>query len=221
MKKQGSANATINRKLAALSKVLNFAHSRQWIDGVPKIERMREPQGRIRWFTKEEEEQITSWFTRTGYEEMSHIVVFLIDSGIRLGELSKLRWNDVKDGVTHVRESKSGKPRSIPQTGRIKGLVPHLRGTAPLDQEHVFSTPYAMIGKRWNQCREALNKTDDPEWVIHTLRHTFVSRLVQKGHNLRVVQELAGHSSLLITQRYAHLSPANLVSAISSLDLVE
>lgn len=52
----------------------------------------------------------------------------------------------------------------------------------------------------------------------HTLRHTFASRLAQKGILLKAIQELLGHSNIQTTMRYTHLSPTELRSAIDSLE---
>ncbi|MDP6213177.1 MAG: tyrosine-type recombinase/integrase, partial [Candidatus Thalassarchaeaceae archaeon] len=56
------------------------------------------------------------------------------------------------------------------------------------------------------------------EAVPHALRHTFCSKLVQLGVQIKVVQELAGHESIETTLRYAHLAPRNLRSAIDLLN---
>jgi site-specific recombinase XerD len=53
---------------------------------------------------------------------------------------------------------------------------------------------------------------------VHVLRHTFCSHLAMYGAPARAIQELAGHSELTMTQRYMHLSPAALDSAIQLLD---
>jgi len=60
-------------------------------------------------------------------------------------------------------------------------------------------------------------KADQATWV-HILRHTFCSHLAMKGAPARAIQELAGHQDLTTTQRYMHLSPAALDSAIRLLD---
>jgi site-specific recombinase XerD len=52
----------------------------------------------------------------------------------------------------------------------------------------------------------------------HDLRHTFCSRLVMKGVDIRTVMELAGHKSISVTMRYAHLSPEHNQAAIEKLD---
>jgi site-specific recombinase XerD len=55
------------------------------------------------------------------------------------------------------------------------------------------------------------------DYVPHDLRHTFASWLVQKGVSLYEVRDILGHSSIKLTERYAHLAPENLVGAISKL----
>ena len=53
----------------------------------------------------------------------------------------------------------------------------------------------------------------------HTLRHTFASRAVMAGVDIRSVQELMGHSTIMMTMRYAHLSPAHLRTAVNKASL--
>ena len=59
---------------------------------------------------------------------------------------------------------------------------------------------------------------EDKEFVLHALRHTCASRLVNKGIDLYVVKEWLGHSSIQITERYAHLAPQKLANAVSALE---
>ena len=59
---------------------------------------------------------------------------------------------------------------------------------------------------------------DDSHFVPHICRHTFASRLVQRGVGITVVQQLCGHKTLEITLRYAHLAPSNLDEAIKKLE---
>ncbi|MDO8738316.1 tyrosine-type recombinase/integrase, partial [Candidatus Deferrimicrobium sp.] len=55
-------------------------------------------------------------------------------------------------------------------------------------------------------------------WIIHAMRHTFASRLVRKGIDLYSVKGLLGHSSITVTERYAHLNPAKLQAAVAVLE---
>ncbi|NMM78318.1 hypothetical protein B2J88_35350 [Rhodococcus sp. SRB_17] len=63
--------------------------------------------------------------------------------------------------------------------------------------------------------REFLGYGEDEQFVFHVLRHTFVSRLVQRGVSLKVCSELAGHRTIITTMRYAKLAPRNLTDAIN------
>jgi len=75
-------------------------------------------------------------------------------------------------------------------------------------------TPYRSFRTAFKTaCRHADLKDVTP----HVLRHTFASRLVMKGVDLRTVQELGGWSSLELVQRYAHLSPGHRAEAVERL----
>ena len=78
---------------------------------------------------------------------------------------------------------------------------------------------YAQCRHAWDLMRKALNvDPDDTGFVWHGCRHTFCSRLVQRGVNLAVVKELARHKDIKTTLMYAHLDPSNLRDAILCLD---
>lgn len=66
--------------------------------------------------------------------------------------------------------------------------------------------------------RKGLGLAEDDQFVPHCLRHTFCSRLVQKGVSLSKVQKLAGHKTLAMTMRYSHLGDENLDEAVASLN---
>ena len=69
-----------------------------------------------------------------------------------------------------------------------------------------------------NRVRWVSQKARLEHWGVHILRHTFCSHLAMRGAPARAIQELAGHQNLSTTQRYMHLSPAALDSAIRLLD---
>jgi len=70
------------------------------------------------------------------------------------------------------------------------------------------------LPKEWEQW---LKKVEIDNFKWHDLRHTFASRLVMAGVDLYTVSKLLGHHSLGMTQRYAHLAPDYLQSAVNSL----
>jgi len=214
---EGKSNATINRRLSALSKMLKFAKERGYITSVPKIDRKREGKGRIRFFTPQEEQEIIQWFEFTGNKDMAELVVVAIDTGMRRGELLRIEGRDVNDTLINIWETKSSHPRTVPMTQRVKNIL-HARKER-LGEGLLFpNVTEDSIRYAWDIMRENKGQSDDPQFVFHTLRHTFVSRLVQRGVNLKQVSELAGHTNIATTMRYAHLAPRNLVDAIKVLE---
>ena len=66
--------------------------------------------------------------------------------------------------------------------------------------------------------RGNLGKSNDKEFVLHTLRHTYASRLAQQGVSIQIIAELLGHSNTTITMKYAHLSVQSLGKATEQLE---
>ena len=216
-KDQGNSDATINRKLSNISKALTYAYKRQLIDKKPQVEWRKENKGRIRFFTHEEELKITSLLRLQSQDEMADFVTFLIDTGLRRGEALRLIPEDFignKIIVWEKRHSKNRESRAVPLTRRAQKIIK--------DRAHrtgkLFKLTRTQIRDKWNRVRGHLNYHDDPHFVLHTLRHTCASRLVQNGITIQVVKEWLGHSSLSVTLRYAHLSKDSLGDAVAALE---
>ncbi|MFN4278280.1 MAG: tyrosine-type recombinase/integrase [Ferrovibrio sp.] len=213
---RGNAGGTVNRKLAALSKMLHFARKRGWITEVPEIERDSEYAGRLRWLTWEEERKVLGFLRYIGAHDVCDLAIFLIDTGSRLSEALSLRWIDTMPRKVTFCVTKSDEIRSVPLTKRVQGILERRRKTNP-------DGPFIGISKRtlrsvWDRMRAHL-KMDDV--VLHTLRHTCCSRLVQGGADLRRVQLWMGHKTIQITLRYAHLAPDDLEVCLSILEAGE
>ncbi len=216
-KNKGNSLSTVNRKYSALSVMIKFAQKRGYIDKMFEITKYKEPEHRIRWISDQEEKQILDYFDKVK-PVVSDIVKVLIDTGLRCGELWRLTVNDVSDTHLTVWISKGGKPRTIPLTKRARSVLK--KYTEGRDgKEQVFSQwNNWKLTHYWGRVRAHLSLTKDAQFVPHILRHTFCSRLVQKGVPLSHVQRLAGHSDISTTLRYAHLSQSDLDEAILALE---
>jgi len=215
----GSSNATINRKLAALSKMFTVAHRRGGVGIKPHFPRKREAQGRIRFLTQEEERALLRTMEHFGKEEHRDACIVLIDTGLRCGELWRLTAGDVtlSTDMLHVWETKADLPRSVPMTARVKGIIrPKVHGASRGDR--LFPYDNWWMRSAWERVRSHLGHAEDPQFVPHMLRHTCASRLVQRGVALKVVQEWLGHKTISQTMRYAHLAPATLSDAAKVLE---
>lgn len=230
---ENNGPSTINRKMAIISKILGYAHRHQVIKFKPHIKSQREPDGRMKYYTHEEEKALIDKLLeldspRNKFKSVSDFFTICIDTGMRRGELLNLEWEDVDFEKRQVvlpdpDMIKAALPRSIPMTTRVRELFiarklhrnkcerPFLMTGHQLDaQVQKFKDAVVNTGERY------MDIEDVP--LFHTCRHTFISRLLQKGVPLTTVRELAGHRDIGTTMRYAHLSPNNHVDAISLLE---
>jgi integrase len=222
---QGLGNGTINRKLSALSTMLRFAKNRGWVQQVPHIPRQKEKRHRIRWLSPEEEVRVLELCA--GWPEMEDLVAFLLDTGMRISEALRLTWSDFDkdDSRTWARiwDSKNGQPRSVPLTARAKTLVERRQQESQFSDPPVatlFTMTRHQADKKWAMIREEMGLEQDKEFVIHALRHTCASRLIQDGVDLPSIQQYLGHKDYQTTLRYGHLAPRNLVNAVVSLEKI-
>lgn len=216
LRKRGNSNATINRKLAALSKLLRKAYKMGDIHSLPEFRRQKEKSGRIRFLERDEEERLFAAI-RSRDENAYRLAVFLVDTGCRLGEAIGLIWNDIQGNRVSFWITKSGRSRTIPLTARAKQvLMPP--GDGPRGKG-----PFAMLTQPqfraiWNEAKVEVGLGSDDQVVPHILRHTCASRLVQGGIDIRRVQMWLGHQTLAMTMRYAHLATHDLDGCVTVLE---
>jgi len=213
LKEAGNTGGTVNRKLAALSKVLSHAHRRSHVSAMPHFEHQTESAGRVRYLTPEEEDQAVATLTAQGRLDHAEVLVVLVDTGLRPSELWRLEERDINyvNNTLTVWQPKNSHPRSIPMTRRVVSIMARRK-------DLVF--PYAndWFSYGWDCMKRQLNLMHDKGFVPYALRHTCASRLIQRGVPIMVVKEWMGHKTIEITVRYAHLSPANLLEAVKVLE---
>lgn len=214
--KKKLTGATINRYLSILSKILSRAKRKEQIARKPEIERRKETNGRVRFISEEEETVILEYFHRANKMRMYYAVQILLDTGICVGELQKLRKKDVKfdegrNGVIYLYDTKNGTNRVVPLTARAKTALEELiRSTT--SAENVVHEYYNWIIRAWAGVKKYMQLTDDSNFVPHILRHTCCTRLIKKNANLKKVQKWMGHSSIQTTMRYTHLVANDILS---------
>jgi integrase len=148
--------------------------------------------------------------------------VVAIHTGMRRGEQFKLQWTNVNfhTGVLTIPRSKHGEARHIPMNEQVIEVLRNL--PSRLKSPYVFlsragKTPLNannFITRVWNPLLQEAG-IEDFHW--HDCRHTFASRPIMAGVDLRTVQELLGHKTITMTLRYAHLSPTHQREAVQRL----
>lgn len=176
--------------------------------------------GRIRYLGDDEEELATTLLRQWSADDTLDMFIVLIDTGVRLGELFRLEARDChwQSRMVNVWQTKADKPRSIPMTRRVEATLRVRAGEGGRPTRKLFTCSEHGFRRIWEILRASMKLQDDPQFVPHCLRHTFASRLVQRGVDIRTVQQLLGHKTIAMTMRYAHLSPGNLHEAVAKLE---
>jgi integrase len=152
-------------------------------------------------------------------DHVEPLILLLLNTGMRFGEATHLRFRDVnlKDRLITVAgdTAKSGRTRVIPMNLEAHRVLSSQRGGR---DDYVFAgrsgDGLTTIKKAWQAVRKAAAIAD---FRLHDLRHSFASRVKRGGADLYTVQRLLGHSTPLMTQRYAHLQPDDLRAAVEGL----
>ncbi len=226
----GVKSTTINRELAFLSTAVNFANRHwDWNLSNPVTGRKirNADSSRDRWLNRNEANRLMQ--AADNEPKAPYLADFIrlaLYTGCRRGELLGLEWSrvDLHRNVIRLQSvhTKSGAPRGIPLCNEARrALIGRQRFRASFcpDASFVFVNhegyPIRSIKRSFSTaCRRAAIS----DFRIHDLRHTFASWLVTDGVPLLEVRQLLGHSTIKMTERYAHLAPGNLKSAVSLLD---
>ncbi len=170
------------------------------------------PPGKTRYLTPGELKAAL----QTAPEWLRAPMAFAACTGVRRGEMLSLRWMDVDKANRRVylRETKNGALRILPLSDAaltVLGSLPEGVAAAPVFAG-VDAAKLSVYTKR------IFERLGIPDASFHTLRHTAASWLVQNGVDLYAVGNLLGHKTARMTQRYAHLSPYYMATAVGKLD---
>jgi len=184
----------------------------------------KEANTRVRFITYEEEEGIRAIIRKRCPVHEPELTLAL-ETGMRRGELYALEWDrvDLLRRQIILLKTKNGASRVVILTAPAVKALEELQKRRSTETPKVCLTRYGepMVSPRaWFELvmEEALAQNrslKDVTW--HVFRHTYISRLVMAGVDLRTVQELAGHKDIKMTMRYAHLAPAHKLAAVDRL----
>lgn len=208
------AVATINRELATLRRILYLAHDWNEIAAVPRIKLLRGERSRDFVLSHQQEEL----YLKAAPQPLQDVALLLLETGLRLGEALSLKWIDIeldaangkKLGYLFVREGKSKNARRhVSLTPRAQEML--VNRSLESKSEYVFANsaggPYLVtsLDHLHAKLRDRLQLPKD--CVIHSLRHTFLTRFGEAGADAFTIKKVAGHSSVTISERYIHPTP--------------
>jgi len=216
------SGSSVNRELACLRHILNMAVNEGIIaeNPVRKVRFFKEDNQKERILCERESEELLKHCNG----QIRPIIIIALNTGMRRGEILKLRWQNVnldRKFIT-VERTKSGKIRKVPMNTLVEKNLRELwkkRG----NEKYVFwngntRKPIQDVKTAFkNACRRA----GIEGLRFHDLRHTFATNLVESGVDIVTVSELLGHSTIKMTMRYSHPTPAHKRRAVESLVKIE
>lgn len=228
-KKTGVTNATVNRELEVLCAAINYAN-REWEWNLPNPaagRKLKEPQGRLRWITRAEADNLLR--AARDVVRAPHLAPLLrlaLHTGMRRGEMLGLAWRrvDLKANLVHLgsEDTKTGKRRSVPLNSIAReAIIEQARFRA----QHCPDSPWVFCNRNGRRIADAkksfataCRRAGIEDFHFHDLRHTCAAWLVSAGVPLAEVRDLLGHSTIKMTERYAHLAPDNVRDAVAVLE---
>ena len=231
-KKQGLTLATVTEILSAMNSIRIYAMKHNYVVGFStECVSLKKEQKDIRVFSLEEEEKLLDYLQE--HMSLSELGILLcLYTGIRIGELCAMKWDDislmerkmsVSKTMQRIRVSKEGvgktevkilEPKSscsvriIPLPDTLMGLLEkfYVPGAFLLTGAHSqFIEPRTME----NRFRKILASCGIQKANFHTTRHTFATRCIEAGFDVKSLSEILGHASVAITMnRYVHPSMA-------------
>ena len=225
MKANGATEKTAQYILRRFQAFLRYACDENVIHKVPVLpfKRAVSASQSPRFLTNTEQNQLVSHLNEKSKKDMA--VLFSLYTGVRIGECCALKWKEIDfyEGTAHIShtlqrmrthegENKTvlrysnaktySAIRNIPLTANILQMLARVKAAAKPDEEDfIFGTPKKLLEPRNLQYHiKKLSKSTGIEALhFHTLRHTFATRCMEKGTDIKTLSELLGHSSAKIT----------------------
>lgn len=200
---------TLNRKLSALNAFFDFCYKSSFsqeyskikLSKLPKLLPKFIPYNKIMDALKNID--TTSWIGKRDYA----LILFLYASGTRISECLEVSRDDINDEWLHVRHAKGEKERVIPLAKKSIEAIHEYLDAFEYEKDFIWSN---YRGEKLS--RISAYKITKKHLGIspHVLRHSYATALITGGADLRVVQELLGHASLITTQVYTHIQRQDL-----------
>lgn len=204
---------TLNRKLSAINAFFDFCHKEFALSKSKKLKFAKIPKLLPKFLTYEKIMEglssidRSSWIGKRDYA----LLLFLYASGARISESLELSRRDIEDGWLHIRHAKGEKERIVPLAKSAQEAIDAYLESIAFENDYIWCN---YRGEKLS--RISAYKISQKYLGVspHVIRHSYATSLVSGGADLRVVQELLGHASLLTTQIYTHIQKQDLKDTV-------
>ncbi|MGA2184762.1 MAG: site-specific integrase [Bryobacteraceae bacterium] len=218
--------ASVNRELATLRRLLRMAQEWKVLDRVPRIRLLRGE--RNREFVLNH--RLEPAYLEAAPQPLRDVAVLILETGVRPGEAVGLQWPDVRlQQAVHAKHGyiviRGGKSRNAKRNLRLTARAAEMLRARKAGSKSAWvfpgeTTDSAILGTSLDHqhdvVRTALILPKD--FVLHSLRHTMLTRLGEAGADAFSIMKIAGHSSVTVSQRYVHPTPEGMDRAFERLE---
>ena len=219
----GNSPATLNRYIAALSKVFRYYDDEYKADITPRLKWKKEGGGRPRYFTVEEQSKLKDILVNSPNPWAWDFVTIGLKSGMRKGEIlgigrdkKQVKANKPYGKIAedyssvHLFQTKNNTERHVPLHKEV------VKALKAMDSEPAKFYDHHKFYREWGRARDEI-AYDDETFVFHVTRHTAATTLATLGFNTVQIGRMLGHKSLQTTMKYIHESDESNVKMINSL----
>jgi len=210
----GIANKrTLNRKLSSLNAFFAFCHSRRFTAEAEKFALAKIPTQLPKFLSYDAIEQGVAAIGTEKWTDLRDraLILFLYATGVRISEALAVERSDFEGEWLRVRHGKGEKERLVPVAEAARRLIDRYLDAVPFERNLLWlnhrGKPLSRVSA-YKITQKYLGVSP------HVLRHSYATALIIGGADLRVVQELLGHASLLTTQVYTHVQKQNLKETV-------
>ena len=240
-REDGMALASINRELGTLKRLYSLCDSWSFIEDNPakrtglkfirEVKQYRENNARDRTLADDEVEQLLDICLKGGtYKDNGkkkimlpnpalHLAISIaLETGLRKHGCHSLRWREVdfKEGFIK-KVVKGNKEVIIPLTDKLTAILKEYKAESKVISLYVIPSTRnigSAVGDLKSAFRVALKIAGIKDFRFHDLRHTFATNFLRRTGNIKVLQEILGHSKITQTERYAHVLKDHLREAM-------
>ncbi|KOQ95153.1 tyrosine-type recombinase/integrase [Pluralibacter gergoviae] len=205
--KKKLSEATVNREQSYLHAVFSeMKRLGEWEGDNPLagIRQFKEGDQELAFLYEDEIDRLLAACDASANPDLGIVVRICLATGARWSEAQDLRQSQILPGRLTFTQTKSKKNRTVPISAQLQGLLPKKRGA-------LFSPAYEAFKAALKRASIELPKGQR----THVLRHTFASHFMMRGGNILVLQQILGHSTIMMTMRYAHFAPSHLEAAVA------
>jgi len=203
--------STVNREVTSIKRVLSWSTEQNpplllpINNKIMGVKLFKENPGRIRFLTNEEIPKLLSQ-CKTPHLKMA--VTLALETGLRIHGCLTLLWSEIKDGII-VKKVKGGTVVRVPVTNTLREALDEYRRQSVVMSKYVIPSPVNPSKHMGTDAdfgfNTACKNAEITDFRFHDLRHTFATLFLVRGGDIRVLQEILGHSSIVMTQKYTHV----------------